>query len=136
MAETKTKPRPPRDGGLWISWSILRNREITDTQRCLVALVDQLTTSRKPCDRSTSELADMLVLTPERTESLLANLKSRGYLIELRHWCGKSWVARMAHPSVSSKPKTVLKHIDVYEREWGSGVQEPDRALVPLSMPS
>jgi hypothetical protein len=78
--------QPTREGGIWICAALMRNREITDTQKLLVGLVDRLTTSQKPCDRSTSDLARMLVLTTERTDSLLKSLKSRGFVIELSDW--------------------------------------------------
>jgi hypothetical protein len=123
-------------GGIWICAALLNNQEITDAEKHLVALIDGLTTSKKPCDRYSWELAKMVKLTLMRTDSLLESLKRRRYVIELWGWGGKDWVCRVVAPEVSSKPATVRKHIADHVREYGSGGGEISRPPLPLALPS
>ena len=119
--DTKLKTKAnSRAGGLWVSYSLLTNADLTGDEKCMLALIDQLTISRNPCDWYTRDLAKMLRLTPDRAELMLASLKDRRYVIELHGWFGKGWVARVLHPSISAKPVTVRNHIKVHGQTQGS----------------
>lgn len=100
-------------------------RELTDTEKCLVALIDGLTSKEGPCHYFDRELAAMMRLTRVRTQIMLEDLTRRRYVIEL--WPGEGLVCRVAAPEVSSK---TLKEIPKIETN-GAALPQPDSELLP-----
>ena len=109
------------NGGLWICAPLWRTSELTDTEKCLVALIDGLTKLKHPCEVTDKELARVMMLTRARTDAMLKSLEERRYVLRL--WLVRDFVCRVVHPNVSSKPATVRKWIKAYcsTSGWGRG---------------
>jgi hypothetical protein len=126
-------------GGLWICAALWRTDELTDTEKCLIALIDGLTNGRQTCELTDNEIARMMRLTRMRSDALLKSLEERRYVLRLWIVDTKGFVCRVAHPDVSSKPATARKWIKAYCYERMGDDEESahfSRSPLPLALPS
>jgi hypothetical protein len=112
---SKSKPwrsKAYSNGGLWICAQLWRAKELTDTEKCLVALIDGLTNRKHPCEVTDKELARVMILTRARTDVMLDRLESDGFVLNL--WRDSNMVSRVVRPDLSSKPATARRWIEAF----------------------
>src|SRR4051794_207446 len=100
---------PPRQfKGVWFCADLWENRELTWTEKALLAEIDSLSGRGQACFAGNEHLAERLNVKPTHMREMLAKLTDLGYLVRLA-FDGRRTL-RCVNPEVSSNP-TASRHL-------------------------
>ena len=66
--------------GLWIPAGILLNRELSDKEKIILAIIMYLSEETKSCFASNKYIANIVNVTHERVSKIISSLKDKGYV--------------------------------------------------------
>ena len=66
--------------GLWIPAEILLNKNLSDKEKIILAIILYLSEERKSCFASNKYIANIVNVTHERVSKIISALKDKGYV--------------------------------------------------------
>ena len=66
--------------GLWIPAEILLNKNLSDKEKIILAIILYLSEETKSCFASNKYIANIVNVTPERVSKIISSLKDKGYI--------------------------------------------------------
>ena len=66
--------------GLWISAEILLNKELSDKEKIILAMISYLSEETGSCFASNKYIANIVNVTPERVSKIISSLKVKEYV--------------------------------------------------------
>ena len=66
--------------GLWISAGILLNKELSDKEKIILAMISYLSEETGSCFASNEYIANIVNVTPERVSKIISSLKVKEYV--------------------------------------------------------
>ena len=66
--------------GLWIPAEILLNKNLSDKEKVILAIILYLSEETKSCFASNKYIANIVNVTPERVSKIISSLKDKGYI--------------------------------------------------------
>ena len=66
--------------GLWIPAEILLNKDLSDKEKIILAIILYLSEETKSCFASNKYIANIVNVTPERVSKIIRSLKDKGYV--------------------------------------------------------
>lgn len=66
--------------GLWIPAEILLNKELSDKEKIILAMILYLSEEKGSCFASNKYIANIVNVTPERVSKIISSLKDKGYV--------------------------------------------------------
>ena len=66
--------------GLWIPAEILLNKDLSDKEKIILAIILYLSEETKSCFASNKYIANIVNVTPERVSKIISSLKDKGYV--------------------------------------------------------
>lgn len=66
--------------GLWISAEILLNKELSDKEKIILAMISYLSEETGSCFASNKYIANIVNVTPERVSKIISSLKLKEYV--------------------------------------------------------
>lgn len=78
--------------GLWIPAEILLNKNLSDKEKVILAIILYLSEETKSCFASNKYIANIVNVTHERVSKIISSLKDKGYVsVKLKYktdWIG------------------------------------------------
>ena len=106
--------------GIWFCAELWSTRELSWSEKALVAEIDSLSGHGEPCSAGSDYLADRLGLSFARVQHMLGELTNLGYLIRLA-FDGRQ-ILRCVHPGISGNPmvcRQLMAQHGITERRIG-----------------
>ena len=66
--------------GLWIPAEILLNKDLSDKEKIILAMILYLSEEKGSCFASNKYIANIVNVTPERVSKIISSLKDKGYI--------------------------------------------------------
>lgn len=66
--------------GLWIPAEILLNKELSDKEKIILAMILYLSEEKGSCFANNKYIANIVNVTPERVSKIISSLKDKGYV--------------------------------------------------------
>ena len=66
--------------GIWIPAEILLNKDLSDKEKIILAIILYLSEETKSCFASNKYIANIVNVTPERVSKIISSLKDKGYV--------------------------------------------------------
>ena len=104
--------------GLWIPAEILLNKELSDKEKMILAIILYLSEETKSCFPSNKYIANIVNVTHERVSKIISSLKDKGYVsVKLKYKTdSKEIEERQIMPIVES--------INRYSQKVQEGIEE------------
>jgi hypothetical protein len=94
---------PHKFPGVWFNSHLWMDKELSWSEKAVVAEVDALTSADRPCQASNAHLAEMVNLSQVRARTIVEKLQSAGVIIRLGFH--RTFAERVVRPEYSKDPK-------------------------------
>ena len=102
--------------GLWIPAEILLNKDLSDKEKIILAIILYLSEERKSCFASNKYIANIVNVTHERVSKIISALKDKGYVsVKLKYKTdSKEIEERQILP--------IIENINRYSQKYPEGI--------------